>query len=279
MLTLLQMVQAACNELGLPAPSVVASSTDLQVKQLYALTNRDCNQVYRDHNWTKLTALFTLNVGAPIVTTGTTANNSNIITGIPSTTNVKAGIMVVTGTNIPVAARVVSVDSATQITMDMYATGNAAATAITFAQDTYPEPTDFDRFINRTGWDRTNRWELLGPASPQLDQWHQSGIVTTGPRRFFRQIGNLALGTYRIWPPPQNVGTPFQLVQEYISKNWCQSVTGTPQSSFLADSDTPILDDQMIILGIKWRMWQIKGFDYAALQAEYLDYVQITNRS
>jgi hypothetical protein len=42
---------------------------------------------------------------------------------------------------------------------------------------------------------------------------------------------------------------------------------------FTADTDTSLLDDQALILGCKWRMWQIKGFDYAPMQAEYVDYV------
>ncbi len=29
----------------------------------------------------------------------------------------------------------------------------------------------------------------------------------------------------------------------------------------------------MFILGVKWRMWQIKGFSYGALQQEYIDFV------
>ncbi len=34
-----------------------------------------------------------------------------------------------------------------------------------------------------------------------------------------------------------------------------------------------LIDAQAIIMGTKWRLWQIKGFDYAAMQAEYVDYV------
>ena len=40
-LTLLEMVQTACNELGLNAPTTVVGSQDLQVIQLLALMNRD----------------------------------------------------------------------------------------------------------------------------------------------------------------------------------------------------------------------------------------------
>jgi len=274
-LSLIEIVQAVTAELGLVQPSTVVGATDLQTAQLYALVNREGDNLKRTHNWTVLQSLFTLNVGAPLVTTGTVSLGSPIITGIPSTAAITAETFVVSGSMIPVAARVLSVDSATQVTMDMVATGPATATALTFAKDTYPENADFDRFLNGTAWDRTNRWALLGPDSPQLDEYHRSGIVTTGPRRHFRQVGSLTAGTYRLWPPPQTVDTPFQIAWEYLSLNWVRPVSGPLQASMTLDTDTPILDSQAIILGTKWRFLQAKGIPTAAsMQIEYNDYVQ-----
>jgi hypothetical protein len=274
-LTLIEIVQAVTGELGLVQPSLVVGATDLQTVQLYNLVNREGDNLRRTHSWTALQTLFTLNVGAPTVTTGNVTEGSAVITNIPSTTGITAETFVVTGSYIPVAARVLSVDSATQVTMDMVATGTAAGTALTFGQDTYPENSDFDRFLNGTAWDRTNRWALLGPDSPQLDEYHRSGIVTTGPRRHFRQLGSLTAGTYRIWPPPQTVDTPFQIAWEYLSLNWVRSNGGTLQASMTSDLDKPILDSQAIILGVKWRFLQAKGIPTAAsMQIEYNDYVQ-----
>ncbi len=275
MLNLLQIVQAVTGELGLVQPAQVIGATDLQTVQIYNLVNREGDNLKRTHNWTKLQTLFTLNVGAPTVTTGNVTINSAVITNIPSTAGITAETFVVTGSQIPVAARVLSVDSSTQVTMDMVATGTVAGTALTFAQDTYPENSDFDRFLNGTAWDRTNRWALLGPDSPQLDEYHRSGIVTTGPRRHFRQTGNLVAGTYRLWPAPAVVDTPFQIAWEYLTLNWVRNVGGTLQGSMTADTDVPILDDQAIVLGVKWRFLQAKGISTAAsMQTEYLDYVQ-----
>lgn len=274
-LSLIEIVQAVTAELGLVQPSTVVGATDLQTAQLYALVNREGDNLKRTHNWTVLQSLFTLNVGAPLVTTGTVALGSPIITGIPSTAAITAETFVVSGSMIPVAARVLTVDSATQVTMDMVATGAATATALTFAKDTYPENSDFDRFLNGTAWDRTNRWALLGPDSPQLDEYHRSGIVTTGPRRHFRQVGSLTAGTYRLWPPPQTVDAPFQIAWEYASLNWVRPLSGPLQASMTLDTDTPILDSQAIILGTKWRFLQAKGIPTAAsMQIEYNDYVQ-----
>jgi hypothetical protein len=281
-LTLLQIIDAVTGELGLVQPSSVISAGDLQTIQLYNLLNREGDNLRRTHQWTALQSLFNLNVGAPIVTTGTVTNGSSTISSVSFSAGVPiAGIYVVTGSSIPVAARVTAVSTAAgTVTMDMVGTGTATATSITFGQDTYQGPTDYDFSINRTAWDRTNRWELLGPDSPQMDEWHRSGIVTTGPRRHFRWVGDVqptgtgAFYNYRIWPPPQTIDTPFQLAWEYISLNWVESATGTGQTSFRADTDKPILDSQALILGTKWRFLQAKGSPVAAsMQTEYMDYV------
>ena len=275
-LTLLQIIDAVTGELGLVQSSSVISATDLQTIQLYNLVNREGDNLRRSHQWTALQSLFTLNVSSSLVvtTTGDTTINSNTIVNIPTTAGITPGIYVVTGSSIPVAARVTATAGGTQITMDMASTATTTGEALTFAQDTFPGPTDYDFSINQTGWDRTNRWALLGPDSPQMDEWHRSGIVTTGPRRHFRWVGDLVAGNYRLWPPPQTIGTPFQIAWEYISTYWCKSASGTGQSSMQADTDVPNLDSQAIILGVKWRFLQAKGAPTAAsMQTEYLDYV------
>lgn len=253
-------------------PSQVVAAADLQTIQLYNLVNREGWNLQQTHDWTDLQALKVVNITRAITTTGTYAASSAVITGIPTTAGIVANTWVVSGAAIPVAARVVSVDSANQITMDMLTTAAGTAVTLTFAQDTYNIPTDYDRFINSTHWDRTNRWPVIGPDSPQIDEWHRSGIVVTGPRRHFRQVGTLP-AAYRLWPPPGATETPWETVFEYIQNTWAQTSGGTGISKMTADTDISLVDPQAIILGVKWRFFQAKQFDYAAMQAEYIDYV------
>jgi hypothetical protein len=297
--TFLQIIQTACDELGLNRPNVAINSTDIQIRQLCALMNRDLREIQQDKDFTALQNEYDLHVAQPIIATGDvneglyTITNIQIISGVtdfssdfnrdfgPNLTGIgNASLWVVNGQNIPVATRLTNVISNTELTMDQPATGTATGIELTIAQDTYPEPVDFDRFINQTWWDRTNRWALLGPDSPQVDQWHRSGVVTIGPRRHFRQIGYNGLtqqpgpvNCYRLWPPPGTTDTPLDLVFEYVSTYMVLASDGTPKTKFTADTDFPILDENMFILGAKWRMWQIKGFDYTSMQAEYTDYV------
>jgi hypothetical protein len=243
-----------------------------------ALANRALDELRRSNRWTAMQFEFNLLVNVPVITTGNIATATpNIITGIPTTAGLAANFWAVAGNSIPVAARIQSVDSLTQVTMDMEAsiTSNLTATPLTFAQDTYALPAGMDWFNNRTMWDRTNRWELLGPDSPQMDQWHRSGIVATGPRRHFRVIGPFA-DQFRIWPAPSEIVNPLQLVFEYLSIA-AVAVHGSATifaQRFANDDDTPLLDDQAVTLGIEWMFWQRKGFGYAEMKNDWLDYVE-----
>lgn len=67
-----------------------------------------------------------------IQTTGTTASGSAVITGIPSTSKMDVG-MPVSGTGIQSGSTIVSVDSATQITLNHTATATATAVALVVA--------------------------------------------------------------------------------------------------------------------------------------------------
>lgn len=274
--TLLQIINTAQQELGLPLSSTIIGNTDFTTVQMLALLNA-AGEELRDHpegGWTAMQTEFNLVVNVPITTTGDTTANSPIITNIPTTAGLAANTWMCSGANIPTAARIKSVDGVNQVTLTMNATGAATATSLVFSNDTYSLPSDFKSYVSRTWWDRTNRWELLGPDSPQMDQWHRSGIVVTGPRRHWRQLGKGA-AQYRIWPQPSEISTPLQLVYEYLSDSWVNvggtGVTFSP--AFTTDTDTPVLDDRALILSLKYRFWQQKGYNYLPMQQDYMDWV------
>lgn len=285
-LTLLQIVNMAQAELGLPQSATVVGNSDNTTQQMLALANRVLDELRRCNptGWTAMQFEYDLVVPVPITTTGDfLATYTNIVSNIPDTTGILPNYFSVSGTFVPQGARVQTV-TPTAITMNMEATNTEVLTGqpFVFAQDTFPEPTGFDWFQNRTMWDRTNRWELIGPDSPQIDQWHRSGIVVTGPRRHFRQLGPYA-NNFRIWPPPNELTSPLQLVFEYLSilavsqQGGSNSPPNPPSYGqyFTNDTDTPLLDDQAIVMGIKWMFWEIKGFgSYVTLQNRWVDYVE-----
>lgn len=272
MATYLEIVQQVCQELGLVQPTTMVGTNDLQTVQLGALVNREGTEL-RKHDWTELMVQFILTVPEPTVTTGSYADGGTVISGIPDTTGIEPNSWIVTGTGLNQDARVVSVDSSTQVTINLPATDTVVAGEVTFTKDTFAQPDDFDHYINETWWDETNHWMLIGPDSPQRDQQHHSGIVTTGPRRHFRRVGRAPVD-YRLWPPISSFEQDFSITFQYISRNWVVEADGTTYKDKMEnDDDESTLDYNAIVLGVKWRWFAIKSLDFGPLQQEYLDYV------
>lgn len=286
--SLLAIVTEMTGELGLPQPTTVAGAVDPQTIQLFSLAKRALKDLQQDHPWTVLQKLFIVNLQNAISDSGVLTKGSPVITGLQASTitalnATSASAYIVAADSlggIPVSARVVSA-AGTSVTLDSQATANGIADTIQFSQDTYQLPTDFSRYIGNTWWDRTNRWALIGPDSPQIDQWHRSGIVVIGPRRHFRQVGSNITNTppgqfsWRIWPPLTPATTnPQELVYEYIS-DLCVSVMGssTLSNTWANDTDISLLDGQALIMGLKWRWAQAKRYQYADYQAEWQEYV------
>lgn len=254
-------------------------SSDATTQQLVYLSNRCIDEIRRENptGWQVCQFEYNIVVEAAIATTGTLTENSATITAIPTTAALAPVIYAISGDGIPSASRILTVATSvtTELTMTMEYSGDTQTGAdVTFARDTYPMPSDYDWTQAETHWDRTNQWSLIGPDSPQIDQWLRSGIVTTGPRRHYRQLGPYA-SQWRIWPPPFDITDPLQLVFEYMSLNSVAAADGTTYKQyFTVDTDTPLLDDQAIITGMKWMFWEIKGFNVVNMQNRWVDYVQ-----
>lgn len=119
----------------------------------------------------------------------------------------------------------------------------------------YALPSAFDAIIKDTVFNRTRRRRMFGDLTPEQWQETQSRLVTmVNPA--FRIRGSL----FYISPTPTSTET---IAYEYMSKNWCQSSVGTGQSAWAADTDTGILDEELMTLGLKWRWKKSKGLDYA----------------
>jgi hypothetical protein len=127
--------------------------------------------------------------------------------------------------------------------------------------DTYSLPSDFNRLTNQTEWDRTNHWPLMGPKSAQEWAFLKGGIISTGPRIRFRVMNN----QLNLFPVPSSA---LNMNLEYNSKNWVTSSDGS-YDKFMADTDTNVFDDQLMVYGIKYKWMQAKGFDATGAKADY----------
>lgn len=271
--TLLQIAQAVVNELGLPPLASLVGNNTPDARIILSLVNRSGDEIYQSHPWTCSQDYHIVEIETPITTVGDVHAGSDIIDNIPDTTGIEGVYFVVVGNGILQSTRVTEVIDGNSVRMDQFPTEDGTATELVFARDTYEMPDQFKWFANRTMWDRTNHWELVGPMSPQADQYERSGIVPSVPRKRWRQVGQLPTA-WRLWPAPTASGTyPATLVFEYNSRYWASNAAGTRQATLSDDTDYPVIDAQAIVLAVKWRLWQQKGFEYGAMQAEANDYV------
>jgi hypothetical protein len=83
----------------------------------------------------------------------------------------------------------------------------------------YSLAADFQRFIYRTHWDRTNNWELNGPMTPQEWEYIENGNTAITPRRRFRCFGSPS-NKINISPVPSSTEGGQILSYEYYSGSW-----------------------------------------------------------
>lgn len=258
--TLLQLVQQATGEMGLNQPTQVVGNSSSDVIQLYSLINSVGYEVQRDHNWEALDKEYRFYTVYTTLTCTLVEDSVNVTT-VESTTGL-SNLYIVTGTGINQDTYVNTVTGANSLTLSQAATETGVFT-LYFSQAKYPLPSDWDRQIDRTHYDKSKRWEMMGPTDAQQWQFLKSSYISTGPRIRYRILG----GYFQIWPA---MNTDEYLGFEYMSNQWATSSTGVTQTSFLADSDTCIFPDRLMVTALKKKYFEIKGFDSTAFTRDYL---------
>ena len=261
MATMLELIQQSTRELGIPTPTTVAGNNSQDVVQLLALMNACGYELMRRADWQGLTKQHTFYTEA-LTTTGTWTDTAYTITGIPSTATLSTDYQV-QGVGIPNATYIMSVDSLTQVTLNYQPTEAQTGGALVFQKVKYDLPSDYYSTVNRTHWDKSKRWEMLGPESAQQWEWLLSGYISTGPRIRWRIFGR----QFQIWPG-MNAGELLGF--EYRSNAWAESVSGVAKTSLTADDDTCIYSDRLMVLGTKLKYFEAKGFDTTAIYRDYL---------
>lgn len=193
-MTLLTIVQSACDRLSLPRTTVVATATDQTVRNLLALAQEEGQELAAFGPWQVLRKEHTFST---------------------------------------VAAEL-QVSSL---------------------------PTDLGAFVNDTCWNRTKTRPMAGPVSPQ--DWQRLKALTSSPVvDTFTIRGN----AFRIIPTPAASET---IAYEYVSSQWCESAGGADQSAWAADTDTGILSERLMSLGLIWRYKKSRGMSWDIDYAQY----------
>lgn len=251
-MTLLDLVRQVMAELGFQQVSGVIGNQESSVRQIFALMNRLGSDLVRESDWQRLVREYILTTKAAQQAAAVTKDSATVTLADTTGLSPRWGV---SGPGMRPFTQILSVDSATQVTLNMPA-DQSGMVDLQFSQVEYPLPADWKNQTPQTEWDRTNRWPLMGPQTAQAWQSFKSGIVYAGPRERFRIMSNCIA----INPPPPN-GLIF--AYEYISKSFVIGADGAAKAGFTADTDTCIFDDSLIILGTKTLFLQAKGLDYS----------------
>jgi hypothetical protein len=195
-MALLDIVQRVCDEVGLPRPSVVATSTEQLARQMFSLANAELEELSKRFEWPVLTREF----------------------------------------NFPTVA----------------------------AQAQYALPADYRKFLSNTLYDSTRFYKMRGSIS--AGEWQRTKAMN---------IGALSCAKVRIYGSPLKINvlpTPVSVenvVFEYLTKNFALNAANAEILRFNADSDTPLIDEGLIRMGLKWRIKHAKGLEFSADLAEY----------
>jgi hypothetical protein len=129
-------------------------------------------------------------------------------------------------------------------------------TTATTEQTNTPLPTDLDRFVADSFFNRTTAQKLVGPITSAEWQAVQAFPVYSSPYIAFRERE----GAFLVTPAPAAGDT---IAYEYVSTKWAMSSADQGKTSFTSDDDTAALDEELIIQGVRWRWKAAKNLDYA----------------
>jgi len=264
--TLLSLFQTTLQGMGVATygnPATVIGNTNQDVVQTLALVNSAGGEILREYEWQQAVKQYIFyatfySYTGDTTSGGTTISNMSSITGLDNT-------FMVTGTGIAQDTLVVSA-TGTDVVVNQQMTATGTTVTLTFSKVLFALPSDFDRMVEYTHWDKSKHWNLLGPQTSQQREWLRSGYISTGPRIRYWQMG----GYMQIWPP---LGANETMSYEYVSKWWISATSpSTPAPTkelFTVDTDTCMFPDPLMRSLIKLKYFEAKGFDTTALYRDF----------
>jgi hypothetical protein len=131
-------------------------------------------------------------------------------------------------------------------------------------QSQYDLPEDFKREMGDTMYAASQYTQLRGSLTP-ADWARQRDTLQAQYGRYRYRIFGLPL-KINVSPTPTAVEA---LTFEYQTTYKVQQADTTYKNTFFADSDVPLVDEDLFYSGLKWRLRRVKGLDYSEEFNEY----------
>lgn len=146
----------------------------------------------------------------------------------------------------------------------------AEQTFVTVAGETQAaslwKPADFQRFVKGSPskphmWDRTSNLPVIGPLSS--DEWQQfkAGWAYSSYPAFYERGDAILLQTAP--------GVGHTIAFEYITNAIGENASNERLSQFTADTDVPLWDDELLILGTIYNYRKMQRYEYASDQMAF----------
>ena len=276
-MSLLSICQAVAQQVPVAAPTAIVGNGDETAILLLALANKAGEELARkpDQGWVDMVREYDFTTAATAQISGSIANSGPggvaVVSGLTLGGLVASSGWVAFGTGVQnnsLVTAVTNADPHSTVTLSLPATQTGSGQFV-FGQSDYALPSDYKSPVDNTFWDRSRFWSMRGPQSPQQWQLYKSSVIGRASiQRRFRFRRSAAAGVIlSIDPVPTDNGS--NLVFEYVSTGWCESIGGTPQTSWQADTDVGVVDEYLIQLSLLWRVLRRKGMSYSEELDEY----------
>lgn len=143
---------------------------------------------------------------------------------------------------------------------------------LTKNQAEYDLPSDFDRIIANTSWDRVDSRPVTALSPSQWQEW-KSGLVQAEVWKQWRIKRHENTRKIVVNPTPSTTQCEYEcrdgtktrvgLAYEYISNAWATTTTGDPISTLATQTDIILLPDDVVEADFKWRWLRSLGRSYA----------------
>lgn len=141
------------------------------------------------------------------------------------------------------------------------------------ADQEYALPPDFRWIVPNTTWDRSDDRIVLNPINGEEWQFLKAWTTVAGLNRRARIRDGQIEFEQTILAADNGKTIAF----EYLSSYWADiAAGGTPKSKFTIDTDVPLIDSNLMTLGLIWRFRRAKGLEYESELAEYRAQVTLT---